>query len=142
MGQMLSISIMKNPNGEWDEAQGDHNLDFIIDGKDFTEIQKVVDVLSSQTKQLEDESFDDYEERLKISYFKAASEKGYEMLGRIWYWYDDAIYLFSDVSQLHEECSRAKDEPRNLDAIIALDKILVACDEALKTKSGIFLGCD
>ena len=143
MGQMMSLSIMKNPGEDkWDAAAGDYNLDFVIEGKDFDAIQRVIDVSFPPTERLENEGYDDYEKRLKERYLSAASEKGYPLLGRIWDWYDDAVYLSSDVARLRDECLKAQSESRAPEIVGAMNKLMTACERALALNSGIFVGAD
>ena len=139
---MLDIVIKKDPSGEWNSEEGDRHTDLAIDGYEFEEIQKFVDVSLPQTEQPEDEKWIDYHQRLKDEYLKAASEKDYEMLGRIWDWYDDAIYYPSELNQLREECLRVKEKSQNPSLTIAVNKILAACDDAMTTNSGLLFGCD
>ena len=134
----FSISIMKDPSGGWDATQGDHHLDFDFDGIDFDELINLLNIKLPPAKRLEGESSYDYDERLKKEYFDAAKEKGYEMLGRFWFFYDDAVYLPSDVNQLSDECLKLKEKTQNPGALKALNKLITACNEALKTDSGIF----
>jgi hypothetical protein len=68
--------------------------------------------------------------------------KGYEMLGRIWYYFSDAFYAPSEVDRLLKECIELRQTTENKNALSALEKLIFACHEALKVKSGIFLCCD
>lgn len=147
----FGISIMKNPAWEWtednpvdnwDESQGDHHLDFEFDGIDFDELRSFLDIKLPPTKQLDDESYVDHENRIKNEYLQAAKEKGYEMLGRIWYWYESVSYFPSEINQLLEECLRFKEKAQNSAQLTASNKLITACNEALKTSSGIFLASD
>ncbi len=82
------------------------------------------------------------EERLKNEYLNSAKEKGYKMLGRIWYWYESVCYLPSEIDQLLQECLKLKNNAQNLEQRVAMDKLIAACNEAHKTDSGIFLASD
>ncbi len=147
----FNISIMKNPAWEWteenpvdnwDESQGDHHLDFDFDGTDFNELRNFLDIKLPPTKRLEGESYVDHENRIKNEYLKAAKEKGSEMLGRIWYWYESVSYFPSEINQLFEECLRFKEKAQNSAQLVASDKLVKVCNEALKSSSGIFLASD
>ncbi len=138
----FSIFIEKNLGGEWDAAQGDRVLDFEFNGIDFDELRNLIGIKLSPIEKIEGESYINRQERLKQMYFEAAKKRGYKMLGRIWYFYDDAIYLSSEINQLLEECLKLKDKARNSGQSAAVDKLIIACNEALKTESGIFLGSD
>ena len=147
------ISVIKNPIYvwderrecdviNWDESQGDRNLDLFFDGKDFDELQNFLEIKLPPAKQGEDESYANNEERLKNEYLKAAKEKGYEMLGRIWYWYESVAYLPTEINLLLDECFKLKNNAQNPEQIAAMDKLIFACHEAHKTSSGISLASD
>ncbi len=136
------ICIKKNPMGEWNKSQGDRHLDFDFDGKDFNELHNFLNIRLPPAKQQNGENYVDFEERLKNEYLGATKEKGYEMLGRIWYWYQSVAYLPSEINQLLEECIKFKEKAQNRDQSVASDKLITACSEAMKTNSGIFLGSD
>ncbi len=147
------ISVIKNPIYvwderrkcdviNWDESAGDHHLGLDFDYKDFEELRNFLDIKLTQAKRREDEGYIEHEERLKDEYLKVAKEKGYEMLGRIWYWYESVSYLPSEIDQLLNECLKLKNNNQNSNQLIAMDKLITACNEAHKTNSGIFLGSD
>lgn len=147
----FGISIMKNPAWEWtednpvdnwDESRGDHPLGFEFDGIDFDELHNFLDIKLLTTKRTDGESCVDYENRMKIEYSIIAREKGYEMLGRIWYWYENVSYFPSEINQLLEECLRFKENARNSAQLVASDKLITACNKALQISSGIFLASD
>ena len=138
----FNICIMKNPMGEWDSSHGDRHLDFHFDGKDYIELSNLRGIKLAPMEKLKGESSFDYDERTKKRFLETAKEKGCEMLGRIWFWYDDASYLPSEINKLLEECLKLKEKAQNPDQLIAMDKLITACEEALKTDSGIFLGSD
>ncbi len=147
----FGICIMKNPVYEWtlenpvdnwDESQGDHHLDLDFDGHDFNALHNFLNLKLPKAKQLENENYAEYEERLKNEHINAAKEKGYEMLGRIWYWYQNVSYLPSEVNQLLKECLKFKEYSVNENQITAANKLIVVCNEALKISSGIFLASD
>jgi hypothetical protein len=139
---MFDIVIMRNPPGDWSTEEGDRQTNLAIDGSDFLAIQKFIDVSIEPVEYSKDEVWIEYHQWQKERYLNAAAEKGYEMLGRFWYEYDDAVYLSQEINQLREECLKVKNSSQNLDLIIAADKILEACDEASKTGSGLLFGCD
>ena len=147
----FGICIMKNPLDEWtennpvdswDENQGDHRLGFDFDYNNFSALQNFLAIKLYDTKQRESESYIDREERLKNQYLKAAKEKGYEMLGRIWYWYESVSYFPPEINQLLEECLKLKSNAQNSEQVAAMEKLIIACNEANKINSGIFLGSD
>ena len=133
---------VENPKSNWDASQGDRHLNFDFDGQDFTELQNFLDIRLQETKQREDESYEEHEEKLKNEYLKIATEKGYEMLGRIWYWYESVSYLPSEINHLLEECLKFKEHSQNQNQLTAANKLITASNEALKSSSGIFLASD
>ncbi len=131
-----------NPVSNWDESQGDRHLGIDFDGKDFDELQNFLNLKLPPAKQLESENWAEYEERLKNEHLKVAKEKGYEMLGRIWYWYENVSYLPAEINSLFQECLKLKSNAQNSDQIAAMEKLIIACNEACKISSGIFLASD
>lgn len=149
----FSISIIKNPIYVWDErrqckvinwseSRGDHNLDFAFDHRDFIELQNFLDVKLPPIDKIEGEDYIEYNDRIKDKYVDKARERGYQMLGRIWDWYDSVIYLPNEIKLLLEECLKLKEKSQNSYQLVAINKLIMACKEALKTDSGIFLGSD
>lgn len=132
----------ENPVSNWDETQGDHHLGLDFDGNDFNELHNFLGIKLPPTKRLDGESYDDHENRIKNEYLNAAKEKDYEMLGRIWYWYENVSYFPSEINQLLEECLRFKEKAQNSAQLAASEKLITACNEALKISSGIFLASD
>jgi hypothetical protein len=139
---MFDVVIMKNPLGEWNIKNGDRQTDLFIDWKEFEAIQNFINVKLPPFEKLEGESWLEHNDKLKKRFINAASEKGYEMLGRFWYEYDDAFYLSSELGKLREECLKIINVSQNSDLISAANKILEACDDAAKTDSGLLFGCD
>ena len=139
---MIDIVIMKNPLDEWHPEEGDRQTDFGLEWDEVEEIQKFINVPPSTIKQLKNEGYGNYQDRLKEEYLKTATQNGYEMLGRIWYYYDDAVYQSSEVNQLRNECVKVINESQNSKLTMILNKILTVCDDAMKTNSGLFFGCD
>lgn len=147
----FNICIMKNPFSEWtednrvsnwDENEGDHHLDFEFDGKDFQALQNFLGIKLNSTEQDDSEDYDNYLDKVKDNYYELAKEKNYEMLGRIWDWFHNVSFFPSEITQLLEECLRFNDKAQNPDQVVASDKLIKACHEAIKHKSGIFLGSD
>ena len=130
----------ENPVSNWDESQGDHHLDFDFNGKDFNALQTFLDIKLSPAEKGAD--FGDNLEQAKNAYISAAKKKGYEMLGRFWFYWDNVVFLPSEIARLRRECFKVKVKSQDADLMTAIDKILTACDDALETGSGIFFGCD
>jgi hypothetical protein len=117
-------------------------LNFDLNYDEFDALQAFLDIKSPSAKQREGENYAQYAERLKNDYLNAGSKKRFQMLGRFWYEYADVIYFPSEINQLREECLKAKKISSGVVLMTAADKIVKACDEALKTESGLFFGCD
>ena len=137
----LSISIEKNPlsnqvdnenfyTGRWIEFNEWHDL-----------FQNVLQA-PIEIEQLDGEDSSDFLDRRERLFQADLTSKGYEMLGRIWYIFRDAFYAPSEVRKLLEECLEVQHKTENKNALSALEKLIFACNEALKVKSGIFLSCD
>ena len=132
----------ENPVSNWDESQGDHHLAFDFNSRDFSALQTFLDIKLSPTEKPEGENYGDNMEHAKKAYLDAAKKKGYEMLGRFWFFYDDVAFLPLEIGRLRRECFKVKIKSQDADLMTAVDKILTACGDAMKTGSGIFFGCD
>ena len=126
----------------WDESQGDRVLNFDFDAGDFEELQKFLDIKLLPAKQRQSESYSAYDERIKNEYLEAAKEKSFEMLGRFGDWYNCVTYFSSEIAFLKEECLRVKNNSKSQNLTKAVNKILAACDEAVKTNSGLEFASD
>jgi hypothetical protein len=80
--------------------------------------------------------------RRKALFQEDMKAKGYEMLGRMWYVFRDTYYSPTEVDKLLEECLEIRQRTETPKALSALEKLIYACHEALRVKSGIFLACD
>jgi hypothetical protein len=149
----FSISVIKEPIYlwnerrqcnviNWDESAGSHHLNFDFDYQDFDELQNFLDLKLPPAKQSESESYAKYSERLKNEHLAGAKDKGYEMLGRFWYEFEDVVYYPAEINKLQKECLKAKGESQNPQLITAVNKISEACDDALKNDSGLYFGSD
>ena len=91
---------------------------------------------------LEGESDEDFLSRRERLFQEDLIGKGYEMLGRIWYIFRDAFYAPSEVRKLLEECLDVQLKAESNEALSALEKLIYACNEALRVNSGVLLICD
>jgi hypothetical protein len=89
-----------------------------------------------------DESREDFLKKRKRLFEQIIMERGYEMLGRIWYVFRDAFYAPSEVNKLLSECLEIQHETTNKMALSALESLIFACKQALKVDSGIWLISD
>lgn len=81
-------------------------------------------------------------DRRKRLFQEDLTNKGYEMLGRVWYVFRDTFFTPPEVKKLLKECMELRQKTENKNALSALEKLIAACHEALKAQSGIFLACD
>jgi hypothetical protein len=95
-----------------------------------------------EIERFENESGNELLERREKLFKEHLAGKGYRMLGRVWYIFRDAFYAPAEVNKLLEECLNIQRKTENEQTVAALEKLVFACDEALKAKSGIMLGCD
>lgn len=69
--------------------------------------------------------------------------KDYPMLGRIWDTYIDVTYTPEDIKELRDECLKIRPVAAdNQIALRGLNKLINACDEALRFGAGLDLLCD
>jgi len=64
------------------------------------------------------------------------------MLGRINYIFEDYVFTPEEVEKLREECLKLTSDTSNLEADLALRKLIYACDEALKDNFYLEFTCD
>lgn len=137
----LGISVENDPEGSrTDEQNFSTHQEIEID--EWEDLFQNVLHAPVEIERLADEdrvAFLDRQERL---FQEDLTSKGYEMLGRIWYIFRDAFYAPSEVDKLLKECLELRQKTENKNALSALEKLIFACHEALKVKSGIFLVCD
>lgn len=88
------------------------------------------------------ESSADFLQRREKSFHEYLTNKGYEMLGRIWYIFRDSFYKPSEIDILLKECIDVQQKTQNTLALMALENLIYACNEAIRVKSGIWLISD
>lgn len=81
-----------------------------------------------------------YQERRSEEFRKALPRN--PMLARIFDMFADAWYRPEEIAALRAECVQVRDEGVAAETPEALQKLLVACDEALKMGTGLYLACD
>ncbi len=64
------------------------------------------------------------------------------MLRRLEKEYEDAEFSPGEVNVFREECSKVRSGTNDPAALAALDKLIFACDEALKDKAGLIFYSD
>jgi hypothetical protein len=64
------------------------------------------------------------------------------MLRRLKEEYEDASYSPEEVNRLRDECLTVRSGTDDVCALSSLDKLIRACDEALKERSGLYFASD
>jgi hypothetical protein len=82
----------------------------------------------------------DHREKYRLAFQKAIPQ--YSLLGRLWDTYADAVYEPAEVSHLRDECSDVRAVTADFLAAQGLDKLIQACDAALKSRCGIYVASD
>ncbi len=137
----LGISVIKNPESEQTDEENFYTGRWIwVD--EWEELFQNVLHAPIEIKPNKGESFLDFQARREKLFQEDLTSKGYEMLGRIWYIFSDAFFAPSEVDKLLKECLELQQKTENKKALSALEKLIFACNQALKVKSGVFLFCD
>ncbi|MBA2734380.1 MAG: hypothetical protein H0U54_16070 [Acidobacteria bacterium] len=127
--------------------QGRSYTDLEIEGQEWEElIFKVLQAPEFQ-EYVEGENSNVYYKRQEKLLKEYLTGKGYPMIGSLWcsfiWWNDrDVNYLPSEVHQLLAECLKIQKNTENVYALSALEKLIAACNEALKINSGLCLLTD
>lgn len=115
----------------------DHYLDPRLEGREwgalFLDVLKCPD--TADVPRLTDEGNEDWQERYGAKFQQAIPN--YPMLGRI---YDTLIYVAykpEEIGQLRDECLRLQSMTSDEKALSMLKKLIHACDEASKVRSGL-----
>ena len=136
----LGIVITNTPfNKPSDGENFDLDQDISIDQWDelFLNVLKVPEITPYK-----DNSRNDFLDRRERLFQEILTSKGYEMLGRICHFSQDAFFAPIKVSKLLEECLDIQRKTNSELALSALESLIFACNEALKVKSGIWLISD
>ena len=56
--------------------------------------------------------------------------------------YEDVVFSSDEINSLREECVAVKARSEDPEALVSLDKLLYACDEALRDEAGLFFASD
>ncbi len=84
------------------------------------------------------DNLEERRERMRLKFQRAIT--GYPMLGRIWDTYADTIFAPEEVTQLRDECLKAEFAAEaNQLGLVALKKLVSACDVALGSGAGLIL---
>jgi hypothetical protein len=141
MGGSLRIAIKKRPAGSWNPSDGDHHLPFDIEPKEWEELFYEVLKAPPWEEYVNDSDIEEYHRHQEIRFKKYLATKGFQMLGRIWDIYHDAIFEPFEIDDLYEECSKIN-KMTYLQEMAAVIKLTQACKDALQLGSGIRLLSD
>jgi hypothetical protein len=136
-----SLILMLDPGGTWNYATDRHlGVDFI--GPEWGALfYEVLDCPKpDENSFVSGESVSAQHERYRLEFQQAMPS--YPMLSRIWDTYIDVKYKPEEISQLRDECQTVKAGTDNLLALEGLNKLIYACDEALKQGLGLYMACD
>lgn len=133
------LILMRQPGGLFDNKT-DHTLGVFLGGPEWSAI--FYNELNCQGLEnfVPGDDIDAWTERHRLEFQR--SIPAYPMLGRIWDTYIDVNYQREEVVQLRDECFKVKSGTTNPLAIQGLDKLLDACEQALKLDLGLHLAAD
>jgi hypothetical protein len=130
------LIVKRQPTGDWNEIT-DRRLPLFFEGPEWSALFHDVLHANDRDPLVPGEAIDKWSERQRTRFQNSILE--YPMLGRIWDTYIDVHYQPGEVSQLRDECLRVKSSTSNSIAISGLDKLIAACDDALKDRLGLSL---
>jgi hypothetical protein len=137
----LGIAVVNNPDSDHtDEQNFSTHQEMEVD--EWEDLFQNVLQAPIEVERLEGEDRASFLARKERLFQEDLTSKGYQMLGRIRYIFSDAFFSPSEVDKLHAECLELQQKIKNKKALSALEKLVFACHEALKVRSGIFLACD
>lgn len=132
--QQLVLKL--NPSGAWN-YRTDRTLPIYFEGPEWSALFHYVLRVTDREPLVADEDFAEWGERQRVRFQKSIAE--YPMLGRIWDTYIDVSYRPEEIPQLRDECLQVKASTSNPVALRGLEKLIAACDEALKDSLGLSL---
>jgi hypothetical protein len=141
MGGSLGISVERNPLSDQTDEENFYTGRW-IEADEWEELFQNILQAPIEIERHKGEDRGDFLDRREKLFQEDLTSKGYEMLGRIWYIFSDAFFAPSEVDKLLKECLELQRKTENKKALSALEKLVFACNEALKVKSGVFLFCD
>jgi hypothetical protein len=136
----LDIHIMFDPMGEYDESKGDRYLQLKLEGQEWIAIFFDVLGCSDIEYPINGKGSEFYIEQLKNTFQQTLTD--YPMLGRIYDTYQDTMFKLTEVDQLLNECKKVYGSTNNQTALNGVRKLIVACNEAIKNRMGLFLASD
>lgn len=130
------LVLRRDPSGTWDVIT-DRALAIFFEGGEWSALFTHVLQVKDRDPFLPGTATNKWRERQRVRFQKSIAE--YPMLGRIWDTYIDVSYQPEEIPQLRGECLRVKASTSNTVALRGLDKLIAACDEALKDSLGLSL---
>ncbi len=130
------LVLRLHPSGEWNEST-DRALAIFFDGAEWSALFRDALLAKDRDPFVPGEAIDKWRERQSLRFKESIAD--YPMLGRIWDTYIDVHYQPEEVRNLRDECLRVKVSTSNLIALRGLNKLIAACDEALKGGLGLSL---
>ena len=137
----LDISVENDPLTEETDEQNFYTGRWIEFDEWLDLFQNVLQA-PIEIERLEGEDHAAFLDRQERLFQEDLTGKGYPMLGRIWYILSDAFFAPSEIDQLLRECTELQQKADSKNALSALEKLILACGEALKVNSGVLLSCD
>ena len=142
------LSVCVTHNLSWDGCQGEDSrwLDLVFDGLDkeavFFRALGVFDPAGSVGGQIPANEWNDGKRWKELwnrsqSSLQQATET-LPMLRRFEAEYDDVIFSSDEVGKLRAECEAVRGKTEHPEAIVSLDKLIYACDEAANDVAGLF----
>lgn len=125
--------------GDWDDST-DLRLPLFFEGSEWSAVFREVLHAKDRDPFVPGEAIDKWSERQRIRFQDSLAQ--YPMLARIWDTYTDVAYQPEEIYQLRDECLRVKASTSNPLALRGMDKLIAACNEALKIGSGVLLMSD
>ncbi len=134
---LQQLVLKREPAGDWNETT-DRLLPLFFEGREWSAL--FYDVLGCPTAHpfIPNDKLEEWKQRQIIKFQAAIPD--YPMLGRIWDTYIDVTDEPYEVNQLRDECLKVKATTTNAIARRGLDKLLHACDDAVKYSFGSTAG--
>lgn len=133
------LIVRREPSGEWDNTS-DRRLPLFFEGPEWSALFRNVLHTLDRDQYSPSEAIEDWTERQRLQFQNSIVE--YPMLARMWDTYIDVRYQPEEIRQLQDECRRVKASTSDAVALRGLNKLLDACDEALKSGCGLYLASD
>jgi hypothetical protein len=133
------LILMRQPQGVFDHDT-DQALGIFLGGPEWSAI--FYDVLDARTSEtfVPGDNINEWTEKHRVEF--QAKLPNYRMLGRIWDTYINVNYQPEEITKLREECLKVKSSTTNPLALQGLDKLIYACQAALKSGLGLHLAAD